>query len=582
MSVSSLDLGRLKRAATLTDLAAVLGVEASTLSFALYIMPVHERYHTFTVPKKRGGERIINAPNERLKFIQKKLADILLRIERDLEAPLREAANNGAKKLPILSHGFKKELSIVTNAHKHKNRRFVFNLDLADFFPSLNFGRVRGFFLHNNHFQLPEKVATLLAQIACFQNELPQGSPCSPPIANLIANILDVRLNALARSCQCSYTRYADDITFSTNNKEFPSHIAAQNSDGHWVPSDKLISRISASGFRINESKTRMQFRDSRQEATGLIVNRKLNVPVEYYKETRALCHYLFHGRVPVLKIEGGSIPVTTSSLRGRLNHIFHIRGIETGHKKPEKSKYPGYFKLYAQFLDYVSFWGIEQPTIICEGKTDNIYLKNAMRALKPTFPHFWKFVDGKEQQTINFFKYTKCSNIIQDLSGGNGQLKNLVHEFEKRTRKFRSLPKAPVIIITDVDKGATDLFKAMKKILGYTVDGDKSWYYLRDNLYIVPVPKGGRAEVAIEDLFDPALLEVELEGKKFDRTNHESDGEKVYSKFTFATKVVAARRDEIDFGRFQPLLQAILDVQADYAQKIAHAVPSPAQATAA
>jgi RNA-directed DNA polymerase len=79
---------------------------------------------------------------------------------------------------------------------------------------SFNFGRVRGFFISNNDFKLSPKVSTLIAQIACHQNELPQGSPCSPVITNLITHILDVRLTQQAKKYGCKYSRYVDDITF--------------------------------------------------------------------------------------------------------------------------------------------------------------------------------------------------------------------------------------------------------------------------------------------------------------------------------------------------------------------------------
>ena len=115
----------------------------------------------------------------------------------------------------------------MTNAYIHKRRRYVLNLDLEDFFPSFNFGRVRGFFIKDKHFALHERVETIIAQIACHDNELPQGSPCSPVISNLIAHLLDVRLARLAKAHKCTYSRYADDITFSTNRKEFPSDLAA-------------------------------------------------------------------------------------------------------------------------------------------------------------------------------------------------------------------------------------------------------------------------------------------------------------------------------------------------------------------
>ena len=151
--------------------------------------------------------------------LQRRLADLLYDC-------LSEIEKDKPPKKP-LSHGFRRDLSIVTNARPHKGRRYVLNLDIEDFFPAFNFGRVRGFFLKNNNFMLSEKVATILAQIACYQNSLPQGSPCSPIISDLIAHTLDVYLAQLARRYTCTYTRYADDLTFSTNRKNaFPRALA--------------------------------------------------------------------------------------------------------------------------------------------------------------------------------------------------------------------------------------------------------------------------------------------------------------------------------------------------------------------
>jgi RNA-directed DNA polymerase len=82
-----------------------------------------------------------------------------------------------------IAHGFKRKRSIITNARQHSNRRYVFNIDLEDFFPSINFGRVRGFFIRDKGFALNDDVATVIAQIACHEDALPQGSPCSPVVS---------------------------------------------------------------------------------------------------------------------------------------------------------------------------------------------------------------------------------------------------------------------------------------------------------------------------------------------------------------------------------------------------------------
>ena len=145
------------------------------ISYALYKLDkpgFPSKYTEFTVPKKAGGVRTIKAPHPTLKAVQKLLARDLLSIEQVLERTRVKKADC------ILAHGFKKKLSIMTNGDNHCNRRYVFNVDLRDFFPSINFGRVRGFFfIKHKDFELKPSVATILAQIASHDNQLPQGEP---------------------------------------------------------------------------------------------------------------------------------------------------------------------------------------------------------------------------------------------------------------------------------------------------------------------------------------------------------------------------------------------------------------------
>lgn len=240
-----------------------------------------------------------------LRLLQRRLASLLQNCADEVDAV--------ATKSDQLSHGFKRKRSIVTNARRHRHRRYVFNVDLHDFFGTINFGRVRGFFIHDRAFALTPKVATILAQIACHENALPQGSPCSPVISNLIGHILDVHLVRLASRAGCTYSRYADDLTFSTNLRDFPSSVATRVAgDAHeWLPGMELSQLIGLSGFEINHSKTRMQYSDSRQEVTGLVVNRKLNVRKEYRRTVRAMVHRLLHtGSFDYVFTATGSTPI--------------------------------------------------------------------------------------------------------------------------------------------------------------------------------------------------------------------------------------------------------------------------------
>ena len=211
-------LQELKTATSLHDVANILGYKPKSLSYILYKKPTAEKYTKFEIQKRNGGKRFISSPYPGLKNLQKRLSNLLQDCIQEI--------NKTRKIKSALSHGFRRDYSIITNANIHKKRRYVFNVDLEDFFGTINFGRVRGFFIANRNFELDPAVATILAQIACHENALPQGSPCSPVISNLIGHLLDIRLADLSSKVGCSYSRYADDITFSTNKSKFPVDVA--------------------------------------------------------------------------------------------------------------------------------------------------------------------------------------------------------------------------------------------------------------------------------------------------------------------------------------------------------------------
>ncbi|ANN61413.1 hypothetical protein A9174_12720 [Mesorhizobium loti NZP2037] len=562
-----------------------MGMKPAALAYILYKLPAGAKYKSFEIEKKSGGVRKIMAPEPRLKMLQRRLADLLLACQSEIEASMK------IKDDCALAHGFKPRLSIFTNAEKHRNRRWVFNADIEDFFPTINFGRVYGFFQKNHHFALPKPVATIIAQIACHENQLPQGSPCSPVISNIIAHILDIHLNDLAYRHNCTYTRYADDLTFSTNEKQFPRAIAKrQVGDIHeWIPGSGLKKALKSNGFKLNGSKTRMQYCDSRQEVTGLVTNEKVNVKQQYYKQARAMTRELVTGKKPFVTVAGKKVEVARDHLRGMLNFIYFIKSKENKRIgftfDKENDKLPTFHAIYKQFLDYIWFYGIDEPTIICEGKTDNIYLKAAIKARAAHFPELVKTVEGVTKIRPRFFKYSDTAAELQDLSGGTGELNNLLAHYRNRITTFRGGANQPVIIIVDNDSGATAIFSHIYNILnpkikstggkkgGATpaapVDGSEQFYYLYENLYIVPVPKVAGAETPIERLFDPKLLKTVWNGKQLDLTG-DKDPAKYYFKNDFAVHVVKEGGAGVKFDDFDPLLSAIVAVKADYAKRVA------------
>lgn len=195
------------------DLAMAIGVPLRLLTYVIYVKGVDSYYHTFSIPKKDGSLREINAPDGDLKDIQRRLAKALWIHQEDFYKQ--------NKIRPNIAHAFEKGKSIITNANNHRKKRYVLNVDLERFFDSFHFGRVRGYFNKNRQFELPLEVATIIAQLTCYKGKLPQGAPSSPIITNLIFSIVDIRIIQLASKYHLDYTRYADDMTFSTNDKKF-------------------------------------------------------------------------------------------------------------------------------------------------------------------------------------------------------------------------------------------------------------------------------------------------------------------------------------------------------------------------
>ena len=571
-------LEKIREAQTLVDVAHILGVQPKTVSYLLYILPEAKKYHSFEIPKRNGGKRLINAPEPRLKMIQRRLAKVLYScvVEADKDAPSRRP----------LAHGFVRAHSIFTNASVHKNRRYVLNLDLEDFFPSLNFGRVRGFFIKDKRFSLKKKVATVIAQIACHNNELPQGSPCSPIISNLLGHLLDVRLVRLAQKYKCTYSRYADDITFSTNLKDFPPALAKPNPEKpqHWELGSPLVKEIKDAGFKVNNDKTRMQWRGSRQMTTGLIVNKKVNIRSEYYRTARTICHQLFS--TGSYYISDPENPLANlNKIEGILSHIYYIKvsAPEEKNKKDKKDKRearPAIQKLYKKFLFYKYFVALEKPLIVTEGKTDRIYLRVAISKLTKYHPRLGEVVDGKFSSAVRFLRHSGTIDKILELGGGTGNLKQFFNIYEKEMASFKFRPLAyPVIVLIDNDDGAKKVFNVVKNKFKREISHEtpEPFYYLCANLYLVKTPENivnsQSPQSCIEHLFDPKLLNTPKDGKTFDpfkKYNKDSD---TYSKSDFAEKVVIPNADKIDFSKFGKLLDRIVAVLESLTESVAMAL---------
>jgi retron-type reverse transcriptase len=218
-------------------------------------------YKTFHIPKKRGDPREINAPSLVLKSIQ----NVIL---------LRHLYNFRPHKSAM---GFIRGKSIVNNAEIHVRKSHVYNIDLKDFFPSITSKQVFTLFRSKGYSVVCAKFIT---ELCTLEKKLPQGAPTSPAIANMVCYHLDFRLRKLAGKCNLSYSRYADDLTFSGLYVK------------KWLK-DKIKEIIKDEGFELSPNKEKLtkQKKKFRQEVTGLVVNRKVSIGRTKYNQLRALLH---------------------------------------------------------------------------------------------------------------------------------------------------------------------------------------------------------------------------------------------------------------------------------------------------
>lgn len=574
-------LAELRKITTKHELAALLGVKATTLTYVLYKLKPATQYASFTIPKKTGGIRTILAPSSKLKSLQSSLSSLLLDCIDEINKSKQEKDRNFK---PTLSHGFVRERSIITNAMMHLHQKNVLNIDLKDFFDNFNFGRVRGFFIANNHFKLNPHIATVIAQIACFDNKLPQGSPCSPVITNLITHSLDIRLASLAKKYSCTYSRYADDITISTREAIFPKQIMRED-NSEYITGKKLKSEIKRADFALNDKKTRIQHKDSRQDVTGLVVNKKPNVRKEYWRTVRSQCHSLFSTGAFTKDVNDSAVAGNINELEGQLNFIDYVdRSNRLRQKPPLNPEYAlarhglntsellsGREQTFSRFLYYRLFYGNTKPTILCEGKTDNVYLKSAISVLVANYATLAKPKSNNSSYDllVRFLKYSKRTRFLLQLYGGTSYLYPFISTFDKHYKFYKApSPTCPVIIVVDNDSGFNGIDGQLKKIdsaMAHPTSLPKhdfrnaEFIHVIHNLYVVLTPlSAAGTETAIEDLFDIATRQIQVSGKTFNPKN-DSDNATEYGKEVFAKKVIQTQKSSIDFNGLKPLLNRIV-----------------------
>ena len=267
-------------------------------------------YHSFTIPKKSGGSRQIDAPQKSLKLLQASLIPVF-------EAMLVPSPD---------AFGFLPGRSIVDNAKAHLGKDTVLNVDIKGFFPSITTGRLTTVFRNAKDVQVSAYMARSLARLVTLDGRLPQGSPASPVLTNLVSVRLDARLAGLARKYGCRYSRYVDDISFSASGPRALHRLMPH-----------LESILNREGFGLNPDKTRIQSASMRQEVTGLVLSHakstvpvQVNTPRKFRRVTRSMLHsWRQHGLLDAATRSGmvgdGASGAFVNTVRGRIAHLRHV-----------------------------------------------------------------------------------------------------------------------------------------------------------------------------------------------------------------------------------------------------------------
>lgn len=243
----------------LEHLRRLIGVEKQY--FYKLTNSINESYSFFTIRKRNGGSRTISIPFSNLRTIQNWILNNILTTQQVAES----------------ATGFIKGKSIVDNAKPHIGHKYIYKTDIVDFFSSIKIKSVLALFLRLGYVK---EVAYILARFCTYDGYLPQGAPTSPYISNLILYNFDIELQKICCLSKFSYTRYADDITISSNGE----HLIDSNLLSATIT--KLLQDISFE-LKINFKKTKVLHPGQRKIVTGVLVNEKLNVPKEIISDIR-------------------------------------------------------------------------------------------------------------------------------------------------------------------------------------------------------------------------------------------------------------------------------------------------------
>jgi retron-type reverse transcriptase len=266
------------------ELASLMKVEPEDVSWLCYERGTKQddHYSRFEIPKRTGGTRLISSPKPKMRQAQTWINQQILSHLSPSDA----------------SFAFRPKKSIVDNAKVHLGAEVIVKLDIRDFFPTITFIRVRGYFEMLGYnpgiatvlallcTDAPRRRVTVYGKshiVAVDERSLPQGACTSPALSNLIGSMFDARIQGWLKykNAGWRYTRYADDLTFSTtdSNANVGELIA-------------MITRIcKEEGFEIKDSKTRIMRKPRRQVVTGILLESDVRLTKTTLRSIRAFLH---------------------------------------------------------------------------------------------------------------------------------------------------------------------------------------------------------------------------------------------------------------------------------------------------
>lgn len=276
------------------QLSECLGVGKKTLYYLAE--NGHKEYNAMALKKRNGKVRHIYSPNDILKNCQKNILNRII------------------DKMPVSDYAsaYIKGKTLRDNAVPHIGKKYLLKLDITDFFGSICFEQAYGAVFNTRYF--PKQIGVILTKLCFRKNLLPQGAPTSPAVSNIVMRNFDDNMGSWCKNHGITYTRYCDDMTFSSDK---PLYMVYQ----------KAKAMLEEMGFELNENKTHFVKDSNRQTVTGLTVNEKLTVSKDYKRELRQAVHYVLKFGAAEDIIRGGRKEFLSDGIPDTERYCNHLLG---------------------------------------------------------------------------------------------------------------------------------------------------------------------------------------------------------------------------------------------------------------